>query len=174
MLLKNIWKWIQVLDHWSYTKKHCCGFFPCILLPMAPASGTQHYLDMVFSSTDVQDSTWKWVRTKLPQACLALHHLLTPLGFVFSHVLSCVPKTEHILSFFSIYKCCFCGLQHNPCSILVTLKRTSYLLIAKDNNCITGQRGKREWKDKPYRVGMAALSGWDNITWQRTEPVHFS
>lgn len=31
---------------------------------------------------------------------LALHHLLTPLGFVFSHVLSCVPKTEHVLLFF--------------------------------------------------------------------------
>lgn len=62
-------------------------------------------------------NTWRWSSTSLVsktapgnecgQNCqrlvfLALHHLLTPPRFVLRHVLSCVPKTEHVLSFFSL------------------------------------------------------------------------
>lgn len=132
-------------------------FFPRILLPMAPASCTQQYL--VFSSTDVQDLLERlW--TKLSQACLPCFTSFSDTTglCVFSRALIS-PKDRACTLGFSLYKHSSCGLQYNPCSNLLSLKRTSYLLIAKDNNCITGWGDKGGLRDEPYSVGMATLPG---------------
>lgn len=34
--------------------------------------------------------------------------------------------------------------------------------MAKDNNCMAGQKGKSSPWDKPYTEDVAILSGWDN------------
>lgn len=109
-------------------------------------------------------NTWRWSSTSLVpktapgnecgQNCqrlvfLALHHLLTHQALCFV-MCSHLSQRQNMYSHFFHYRNAIpCGLQHNPCSNLMSLKRTSYLLIAKDNNCIAGQRGKGEWKDKP-------------------------
>lgn len=109
----NIWKWMQVLDHWSSSgqslisikvyqiKVYLLVFFPCILLPMAPARCTQ-YLGTVFSSTDVQDCSWKSVWTKLPQACLCFTSSDTIGRCVLSCALMCPKDRACTLVFFII------------------------------------------------------------------------
>lgn len=141
---------MQVLDYWFWQRRF---FPPCILLPMASQAAHNNS----WSSAPLMSKTSpgnNCGQNYHRLAFLALHHLLTPLGFVFSHVLSSVPKTEHVLLFFSLHKRCSCGLQYNPCSILLSLKRISCLLIAKDNNFITGQGDKGGSRHEPYSVGI--------------------
>lgn len=111
-------------------------------------------------SIDFQDCSWKSAWTRLPQVCLpCLTSSSNTVGLcVFSCALTHPKAGAHTLSFM-LQEHCPSGLQHNPHIILMSLNRTSSPLIAKDNNCMAGQKGKRRARDNPYIEDVTVVSG---------------